>query len=328
MDAWLLPAVGVLTGLHAATWGGFKDSRFEGFHVASFVRSVWLGVLVSLPVGLLIDADPRQGVLVAIGLCYATERLVTEWWKAILREDRQDCYAIPMRLAVGGRTVETRPIRYAAGLAIVGGLFLACVTTTWLQSHSPAMPGALLVALGGIGGWLTAVGGAWKDAPIEGFQRYKFLRSPFVATTWALVLLPFTRDLPVLAVAAGGCAVATIETYKTFLAGGPPGKFAAKPVRHPCDGVRRACRTAHAALYALLGCVLAVAVLRHTLPGEHPRSGETSSLLVVLVLSSVLATRVLSGPGSASVDAEQSGGRSRDRARERVSHADLRRTVS
>src|SRR3954453_5384896 len=32
----------------------------------------------------------------------------------------------------------------------------------------------------------TAVGGAWKDAPIEGFSGWKFLRSPAIATAWAV----------------------------------------------------------------------------------------------------------------------------------------------
>ena len=44
--------------------------------------------------------------------------------------------------------------------------------------------------VGGTGGWLTAVGGAWKDAPVEGFSGWKFLRSPAVATGWALLLAP------------------------------------------------------------------------------------------------------------------------------------------
>ena len=204
MSALLWPAVGALTGLHAATWGAFKDSRFEGFRASSFVRSVCLGLLVSVPVGLLTGSDAREQVLVLIGLCYASERLVTEWWKTFLREDPQDGYAIPMRLAVGGRTVENRAARYGVGLAIAAGLALVCVTGPGLQEHLPGMPTGLLVVVGGIGGWLTAVGGAWKDAPIEGFQRWKFLRSPVVATAWAVVLLPFTRDLVLLAVAAGG----------------------------------------------------------------------------------------------------------------------------
>jgi len=43
MSALLWPVVGALTGLHAATWGAFKDSPFEGFRIRSFARSIALG---------------------------------------------------------------------------------------------------------------------------------------------------------------------------------------------------------------------------------------------------------------------------------------------
>ena len=328
MSALLWPVVGALTGLHAATWGAFKDSRFEGFRASSFARSVCLGLLVSIPVGLLTGADARGQVLVLVGLCYASERLVTEWWKTFLREDPQDGYAIPMRLAIGGRTVDNRAARYGLGLTIAAGLGLVCVTGPGLQEHLPGMPTGLLVVVGSMGGWLTAVGGAWKDAPIEGFQRWKFLRSPIVATAWAVVLVPFTENLVLLAVAAGGASVATIETYKTFLAGGPPGKFAAKPVRHTYAGVRRACRSLHAGLYAVLACVLAADLLssRSPAPGLSRPTGS-ASLLVVVMMSTALGSLVVAGARSASVEAEQ-GDRSDDRSKGRVSHADLRRTVS
>jgi hypothetical protein len=32
-----------------------------------------------------------------------------------------------------------------------------------------------------ISGWISAFLGAWKDAPIEGFETLKFFRSPVVA---------------------------------------------------------------------------------------------------------------------------------------------------
>ena len=145
---------------------------------------------------------------------------------------------------------------------------------------------------------------------------------------WAVVLVPFTVDLVLLAVAAGGASVATIETYKTFLAGGPPGKFAAKPVRHPYAGVRRACRSLHAGLYAVLACVLAVDLLSSTSPAPGlSRPTGTASLLVVAMLSTALGSLVVAGAKSASVEAER-GDRSDDRSKGLVSHADLRRTVS
>ena len=37
-----------------------------------------------------------------MGTVYAVERLDTEWWKAIVREQDQSHYTIPMRLGVRG----------------------------------------------------------------------------------------------------------------------------------------------------------------------------------------------------------------------------------
>src|SRR5882757_2045046 len=75
---------------------------------------------------------------------------------------------------------------------------------------------------------------AWKDAPIEGFETFKFFRSPAVAASWALVVSQFTTSWPVIAIAAEGFTVASIETYKTFFFPNKPrGKFAGKPILHP-----------------------------------------------------------------------------------------------
>jgi hypothetical protein len=240
--------LGVLTGLHAATWGGFKDTPFEGFRRQSFLRSLVLGGLVAL---LIVGSHAHVAALVLVGLLYAGERLTTEWWKAFLREDLQSSYAIPMRVAVGGRPLDARLPRYAIGVTILIVLVLsASVLPGLAPDESPVWA---TVAVGGVGGWLTAAGGAWKDAPVEGFSPWKFLRSPAVATLWALALVALVDDWFVLAVSAGGLSVLVIETYKTFLTGGrPPGKFAGKPVRFVQPSARAWCRLLHCLAYGAI----------------------------------------------------------------------------
>jgi hypothetical protein len=307
MNAVVLAAIGALTGLHAATWGGFKDSPFEGLRPASFVRSLGLGVASSVLVWF--SGAGSADFLVAVGLVYATERLVTEWWKAILREDAQAAYSIPMRLAVHGRPVDARVPRYAAGVAIAGGLVLSLVIVARLQDDLHWLPRWGLVVAVGAGGWLTAVGGAWKDAPVEGFQLAKFFRSPVVATTWGCLLLPFTSSLPLLVLAAGGWSVITIETYKTFLAGGPPGKFAGKPIRFDAGRPRAVCGLVHALLYAVLGGAVSVHLL-------HDRAAVSAAvglsrdavLIIVLVWASAFGVLVLETVKSATVGASQGSG--------------------
>ena len=280
MNALSIGLIGLLTGLHAATWGGFKDSPFEGFRPASFVRSIALGLLAALALALFTDLESGQpALLLIVGVCYTGERLATEWWKSIVREDDQTAYSIPMRLAVHGRPIDDRRQRYLLGLAIAVGLLVLCWAIRDLQSVLPDVPVWVTVLLAGTGGWLTAVGGAWKDAPVEGFSGWKFLRSPVVATGWAAVLSPFTHDWVLLAVAAGGWSVISIETYKTFLTGGrPPGKFAEKPVRFDVRDVREACRVVHVGLYGVLAAGLgdgAVARLAARCRGlaSRPRRG-------------------------------------------------------
>jgi len=255
MDVVLLVPLGGLTGLHAATWGAFKDTPFEGFRAWSFLRSVVLGLLAGSAAAAVAAGSSSQAVLVVVGVLYAVERLTTEWWKAFLREDPQSAYSIPMRLAIGGRPVDARLPRYGTGLAVLVAL---AVMADLAQTHVPHDPSTWLTLLvGGLGGWLTAVGGAWKDAPIEGFSPWKFLRSPSVATIWVVLLLPLTRDWLLLTVAAGGLSVLVIETYKTFLMGGrPPGKFAGKPVRVAARRARDRCRVLHCLVCGVLSAAV------------------------------------------------------------------------
>jgi hypothetical protein len=323
MNALLLALVGALTGLHAATWGGFKDSPFEGFRPSSFVRSVGLGLGCAIVLGGSGLLTSSSAVLVVVGLCYASERLVTEWWKAILREDRQSRYSIPMRLAVGGRPIDARLPRYAAGGVIAIGMVTAVVAASVLDVGAGDLPWWATLALVGVGGWLTAVGGAWKDAPVEGFELAKFFRSPAVATAWGCVLLPFSQSIGVLVVAAGGLSVVSIETYKTFLAGGPPGKFAGKREQFEVSATRDRCRRAHGVLYGVLVAVLATALLRPAGGVAGAQLARHVAELVAIVWASSCAALLLVTPSSVTV------GRSRGLVRSagpagRQSDADLR----
>lgn len=155
-----------------------------------------------------------------------------EFYKTFVREEDQSKYAIPMQFHVFGRVVVSRPGRWSAGGAIV--LAVGCVAV-WLRSlgEAGALPSATVVLVGSAGGWVSAIGGAWKDAPIEGFDGPKFLRSPAVAAVWAWALAGLADDLLVIGLGALGYTVATIETYKTFFfPSRPRGKFAGKPIAY------------------------------------------------------------------------------------------------
>jgi len=65
-------------------------------------------------------------------------------------------------------------------------------------------------------GTLTALGGATKDAPYEGFDFKTFLRSPALTGLWAIILGEVFPKVPVLpvALAAIGAERLTVELYK------------------------------------------------------------------------------------------------------------------
>jgi hypothetical protein len=289
----------LLTGTHAATWGAFKDSPFEGFKPVSFARTIVLAVLAALVLAVATDLETTMAPLVFVGLIYAVERLATELWKSFIREDDQDAYAIPMRIAILGRTVDGRGPRYLLGVAIFVAVVAMAFVAAALQPADGGPP-YLLVLVGGIGGWLTAVGGAWKDAPVEGFSGWKFLRSPVVATAWTIMLLPFTQDWVALTFAAAGLSVLSIETYKTFFTGGrPPGKFDGKPTRPGVDVQRHRCQLLHVGVYLCLASVAGTTALFDT---DEWLSPSMLSLVVLTVVSATISVRVaLSHPGTAPV---------------------------
>jgi hypothetical protein len=178
---------------------------------------------------------------VFFGLVYGVERLLLELWKSFVRVEDQSKYFIPMRFGIRGKPVMDNRIRWSVG----AGVLVVLVAFVWgvvaLQRLYPDLPPWLvLVTIGSLGGWLTAVGGAWKDAPVEGFETLKFFRSPLITLFWAVIVAFFTDSWLLIGVAAAGYSVATIETYKTFFFPSKPrGKFAGKPILYPDMLTRR-----------------------------------------------------------------------------------------
>jgi len=296
MNTLVALAVGLLAGAHIATWGMFKDSIHEGFTVRTYVRSIIVAGILSVGIARMarLETFHAADLLLLFGLTYAVERVVMELYKGFLREEDQSKYFIPMQFHFLGRPVRKRGIRLAVAAALVGfGATLASVLVL-----SPSVPAGLpgsptAFGAGAFAGLLVACGGAWKDGPFEGFEGWKFLRSPLVAGGYAVLLLPVTDRPLFLALAGIGLSVATLETYKTFFFPGKPrGKFAGKPILYP--GMLKA-RLRFVPLYVAIwiGILAAfVAVYRsdtagagstsdvHTfrVPFGHPGSSETPAL--------------------------------------------------
>jgi hypothetical protein len=237
MQIALAALVGMLAGAHAATWGMYKDAIHEGFSRAKYSRSIVLGAALGALGAYLLDLDPiRPAQLVVLfGVVYGVERILVELWKTFVRDEDQSKYFIPMQFAVFGRPVQSRGVRLAIGTfclaAIVGGaLILRSIETPRSGSHA----WLTIVLVGLATGSGTAIGGAWKDAPKEGFELLKFFRSPLLTTAFAAFLASLTTDLVAVFFGTIGFERASIETYKTFFfPSRPRGKFSGKPILFP-----------------------------------------------------------------------------------------------
>ncbi len=252
--------VGVLAGTHAATWGMYKDAVYEGFSWWKYIRSIVLAAVIAVGVQAMLHLDlPHAGpLLLLFGVTYVLERGSFEFYKVFLREEDQAKYFIPMSFAVRGRVVRRRSVRRLAGAGYLGLIAAAILGIKALAAAPLPLPAAVLViVIGSAAGWLSAFGGAWKDAPLEGFQLLKFFRSPVIASIFALLLALFTRNYLIIAVGSLGFTIASIETWKKFFnRGKAPGKFAGKPVLHP-EMYRR--RRPFAAVYLAIWIILVAA---------------------------------------------------------------------
>ncbi|MEO1261129.1 MAG: hypothetical protein AAFZ15_20170 [Bacteroidota bacterium] len=244
MNILIVLLTGLFAGLHTSTWGMYKDSPHEGFGWSKYFRSTIIAVLLSYFVYYITELKGDDGLSLAAtifllwGTIYVTERVIVEVWKTFLRTEDQSKYFIPMQLHVLGKVVESKRDRYIAAVFYVGGIALVGWLLVYLwrthQAGNLDWHPYLILLLLSVGGWVSAFGGAWKDAPIEGFETFKFFRSPAVAYFWAWVAANLTDNFVVITCCSLGFTIACIETYKTFFfPSRPRGKFQGKPIDFP-----------------------------------------------------------------------------------------------
>jgi len=228
--------VGLCAGLHTSTWGMYKDAPHEGFSWGRYFRSTVISLVAAPTVVAVSDLDPTRagGLVVLFGFTYVIERALVEYWKTFLRVQDQSRYFIPMQFSVRGEVVESHAARLGAGALYLAGVALTVWGVASLRAVPWPSPWVAVLVVGSLGGWISAFGGAWKDAPKEGFQIFKFFRSPSFALGYAVLLANFTDNLVMICFGGLGYTIATIETWKTFFFPSKPrGKFAGMPVHFP-----------------------------------------------------------------------------------------------
>jgi hypothetical protein len=216
--------LGLSGGLLTASWGAFKDSPYEGFSLRSFCRSILVTAgFYFLFLFLLSKTDFSFHRLAVLFSAVALERLTQEYWKAFFRsKQRKGIYKIPQSFHVFGK-VMTYKKRFPLGilLSVLTVVVLEILFGVSISGNSWIIPGVILSTL-------PSLGGAWKDAPIEGFEIKKFPRSFIIMFASIFLLSRLTNNLMILVLGAAGLERLLVEFYKTFLFLSTPGKFNSK----------------------------------------------------------------------------------------------------
>ena len=204
--------VGLFAGLLNACWGSYKDIPYEGFYIRKFMRSIVISIIIAI---FLYNFVP---IALLFPVVVAFERIYTEIWKGFFREESQEKYSIPSKFHIKGVVLEKD--RYYIGIIAVA---IPIVFFGILLIFK--IPEIFAFLVGFIAGFAEAFGGAWKDAPIEGFDSIKFLRSPFVASFWSIIFSFYTNNVAILLFSSAGAERVSVELYKSFIIKSKPAKF-------------------------------------------------------------------------------------------------------
>lgn len=221
LGAWFASAV---SGLYTSSWGAFKDGPFESFRGRTFPRSI----LFSVGMLALLYATPSlRGPVSALPLAQlfllvmGLERTWSEIYKWCFRGPRHEgLFHIPQQFTFFGRSVGSVPVRFVLGLGLSTALALGVGALMPINSRFMFVLVAFCTGLG------VSVGGAYKDAPFEGFQPLKFFRSSLLLVAVSpLVARLGPQRLGFLVFTYVGIERMLIEYYKSFIVGSVPGKF-------------------------------------------------------------------------------------------------------
>ncbi len=227
MEIVTLLCISAASGLYTSLWGAFKDSPYEGFKAGTFPRSIYFSLVICLTMyaaPLFRDALLSLGWFQVFFLVMGLERFLAELYKGFFRSEEQAKYFVPSRITFFGHHVQSDLLRYAVGVVLVAVVFAA------LLVRAPVQDFLFFAAVAYGTGLIVSLGGAYKDAPFEGFKPLKFQRSGFVLAALSPLLYwindggnPVTVGF--LVYMNGGLERFSVEYYKTYVQRNMSGKF-------------------------------------------------------------------------------------------------------
>ena len=227
MPASLGLLVATLSGLYTSLWGAFKDCPYENFKPRTFPRSIYFSLLIfgfyTLLARLFADFGSfwsQMGIVQSFFFVMGIERFVSELYKGFFRHEDQSKYFIPSRITFFGKPVVSETLRLSLGILLVSLTLAAALLPFPMQSYTQFLVVAYVTGL------FVSFGGAYKDAPFEGFDWVKFQRSALVlACSSPLFFKLGPAPLGVLIYMNGGLERFLVEYYKTYIKRNMSGKF-------------------------------------------------------------------------------------------------------
>lgn len=222
--------IGIVVGIHGASYGAYKDSPYEGFKLRRVIREILIAGTIGLLFSVYSRAETEEYFIVFL-IIFAFSRLITEFYKLFIRVESQDLYKIPTQIHFYGKVVTSKVKRLLLGALPAFFILVIYILGEYGLTKFPTTVKGIVLGL--IMGLATATAGSYKDGFFEGFDMYKFLRSPFLGTIGGVLVSQFTSNALFIILCAVGFERLNVEVYKAFLKKGYwPGKFGSGKVRH------------------------------------------------------------------------------------------------
>jgi hypothetical protein len=219
----IAPVLGFAAGIHAASYGAYKDSPHESFLLRRFLRELVFACGITLALDAFGVWDGQSPFIIYLS-AFALSRIATEFWKLFIRVEPQQGYRIPTQIHWVRGVVHNPVIRLALGIGFLASIYgiyrLAAVLP---YSWPPPLRG---IVIGLSIGTCEAIAGAYKDGSIEGFYWRKFAKSPIFGALGGLIASGHTDHPAFLLLAAIGSMRMFLELlFKIVVPGYAPGKF-------------------------------------------------------------------------------------------------------
>jgi len=247
-------AVSIISGLYTSLWGAFKDCPYEDFKPKTFPRSIYFHVIIFSALYFLPFFRDKFSQLNSIQIFFLVmgiERAVAEFYKGFYRTENLDKYAVPSRISFFGKYIKSDLLRYFAGTLLIAGTFslsfLDYKIYSWWQFFIVSYSAGMAVAFGG----------AYKDAPFEGFSWLKFQKSSSVMGIVSPVFYFMGEiQLGFLILMCFGLERFLVEYYKTYVLRNMSGKFRADLVK-----IKKQLDTREKFHYSALAIILGLVIL-------------------------------------------------------------------